>query len=66
MTQVEHLKTEIEALSPEDFSHLREWLIEKDWTLWDEKIAKDAASGKLNFLREEAAAAKARGQLRDL
>ena len=66
MTQVEHLKTKIEALSPEDFSHLREWMAEKDWALWDEKLEKDAASGKLDFLREEAASAKAKGQLRDL
>ncbi len=66
MTQVEHLKTQIEALTPEDFSRLREWIVEKDWALWDEKIEKDAASGKLDFLREEAAAAKAKGQLRDL
>jgi hypothetical protein len=66
MAQVEQLKSEIEALSPEDFVQLREWITEKDWQLWDKQIEKDAASGKLDFLREEAMAAKAKGQLRDL
>lgn len=60
------MKSEIEALSPEDFVQLREWITEKDWQLWDKKIEKDAAAGKLDFLREEAMAAKAKGQLRDL
>ena len=66
MTQVEQIKSDIEALSPEDFVQLREWIAEKDWQRWDEQIEKDAASGKLDFLREEVEAAKAKGELRDL
>ena len=66
MAQVEHIKAQIEALSPEDFARLREWIAEKDWQRWDEQVEKDAASGTLDFLREEALAAKAKGQLRDL
>ncbi len=66
MAQVDHIKTDIEALSYEDFAHLREWIAEKDWQQWDEQIDRDVASGKLDFLREEAMAAKAKGQLRDL
>ena len=66
MTQVEQIKSEIEALSQEDFTQLREWIAEKDWQHWDEQIAKDSASGKLDFLREEAMIAKSKGELRDL
>jgi hypothetical protein len=66
MTQVEHIKSEIEALSVEDFSQLRAWIAEKDWQHWDEQLEKDVAAGKLNFLRQEAMTAKAKGQLRDL
>ena len=62
MAQVDQIKSDIEALSPEDFAQLREWLAEKDWQLWDEQLEKDAASGKLEFLCEEAEAAKARAQ----
>ena len=66
MTQVDHLKAEIEALPEEDFIRLREWFAEKDWQHWDERLEKDVAAGKLDFLRDEAKAAKAEGKLRDL
>ena len=66
MSQVEQIKAEIETLSPEDFRRLHKWIDEKDWQLWDEQIAKDSASGKLDFLLEEAMAAKTKGQLKDL
>ena len=62
MAQVDQIKSDIEDLSPEDFAQLREWLAEKDWQLWDEQLEKDVASGKLEFLREEAEAAKARAR----
>ncbi len=66
MAQVDHIKTEIEALSPEDFNHLREWIAEKDWQAWDEKVIKDANTGKLDFLQQEAQFAKNKGLLKDL
>ncbi len=58
MTQVEHIQTEIEALSEEDFVRLREWFAERDWQRWDEQLEADVAAGKLDFLLEEAKAAK--------
>lgn len=66
MTPVEQIKAEIEALSPEDFVQLRKWIVEKDWELWDQQIEADSAAGKLDFLIEEAMAAKAEGKLREL
>ena len=66
MSQVDHLKAEIEALPEEDFIRLREWFAEKDWQHWDKQLEKDVAAGKLDFLREEARTAKAEGKLRDL
>ncbi len=66
MTQVEHIQSEIEALSQEDFVRLREWFAEKDWLFWDKQLEVDIADGKLDFLLEEAMAAKSQGQLQDL
>lgn len=66
MTQIEALQAEITALSSEDFARLREWIAERDWQCWDRQIEGDAAAGKLDFLHEEAQAAKRLGQLRDL
>ncbi len=66
MTQIDHLKSEIETLSTDDFAQLRDWIAEKDWEKWDKQLAKDVASGKLDFLKKEALTAKAKNQLRDL
>ena len=66
MMKVEHLQTEIEALSEEDFARLRKWFAERDWEQWDRQLETDVAAGKLDFLLKEASAAKAQGKLREL
>jgi len=66
MTQVENIQAEIEALSQEDFLHLKEWFLEKDWSRWDQQLEADIAKGKLDFLYEEAMVAKSQGKLQDI
>jgi len=66
MTQLERIQTDIAALSYQDFKQLREWIEAKEWEDWDRQIAADSASDKLEFLKQEALEAKAKGQLRDL
>ncbi len=66
MTQIEAIQAEIETLSREDFARLREWIAQRDWQDWDRQIERDSAAGKLDFLRQEADAAKQRGELREL
>ncbi|NES17449.1 MAG: hypothetical protein F6K41_00330 [Symploca sp. SIO3E6] len=66
MTQVEHIQAKIEALSPEDFVQLRKWFADKDWQSWDQQLEADIAQGKLDFLMDEAMAAKRQGKLKDL
>jgi hypothetical protein len=63
--QIERLQREIEALSEEEFVQLRQWFAEKDWERWNRQIESDAAAGKLDFLRDEALAAKKQGKLYD-
>lgn len=62
MTQIDAIQAEIESLSREDFARLREWIAERDWQNWDRQIERDSAAGKLDFLREEAQAAKQQGE----
>ena len=66
MSTVEEIKSAISALSEEDYIHLREWFSERDWKQWEEEIEGDSASGKLDFLMEEAVAEKNQGRLRKL
>ena len=58
MAQVELIQAKIESLSQEEYARLRRWFAEKDWERWDKQIAKDPASGKLDFLIDEALSAK--------
>jgi hypothetical protein len=66
MTLIEQIQSEIESLPQEDFQQLRVWFAEKDWLLWDTQLEADVADGKLDFLLEEAIAAKSEGTLQDL
>lgn len=66
MTQIEAIQAEIESLSREDFARLREWIVERDWQIWDRRIERDSAAGKLDFLRQEVEAAKQQGELGEL
>jgi hypothetical protein len=66
MSKVEEIQSAIVSLSPEEYARLRQWFAERDWEQWDQEIEEDAASGKLDFLIDEAAAEKAQGRLQDL
>lgn len=63
---VEQLQQAIEILSEEDFVQLRRWFAEKDWERWDRQIEKDIATGKLDFLLNEALLAKKQEVLQNL
>lgn len=66
MTKLQTIQASIGQLSPEDFVRLRQWVLEKDWEQWDAEIEQDSRSGKLDFLIQEAMAAKTGGRLKDL
>jgi hypothetical protein len=56
MSRVEKIEKEIEQLSPGEFSEIARWVLEQDQERWDDQMDRDAASGKLDFLRKEAKA----------
>jgi len=66
MTNLERVIVEIESLSCEEFSRLRDWIIERDWEEWDEQIAEDNRQHKLDFLKDEARDEKDSGTLDSL
>lgn len=66
MSKVEDIQTEIESLSEDEYSRLRNWFSEKDWEKWDRQIEVDSESGKLDFLVKEAHEEKAKGQLKEI
>ena len=66
MSKMEELEKAIDALPEEEYIQLRQWFSEKDWHKWDQQIAADSKSGKLDFLLQEALEAKSKNKLREL
>lgn len=66
MKTFEEVKTEIEALPHREYMKLVHWFAERDADAWDEELERDAASGKLDFLVEEALSEKKEGKLRKI
>jgi len=66
MRKIEHIEQQISELSQAEFAELREWLMERDWAAWDQKIANDSAAGKLDKLIAEAQAEYTAGSTRQM
>ena len=56
MTKLKQIEAAIEKLAPGEVAKLREWLADLDARLFDDKIARDAGSGKLDKLADAARA----------
>lgn len=53
-------------LPEDDYTALCRWFHELDWEQWGSEIEEDSEAGRLDFLAEQAAIAKADGMLREL
>ena len=62
MDTIEAIQRSIEQLAPDEIARLRDWLDELDARLFDDKILRDAAAGKLDKLMAEARANMAAGR----
>ena len=54
MSQVEEIEKAIDSLPPEEFSRIAEWFRLREHRRWDLQMDEDSASGKMDFLFEEA------------
>ena len=66
MTRVEAIEDQIQKLSSDEFSELRNWILERDWEHWDRQIERDAREGRLDTLFEGALEAHRKGETREL
>ena len=62
MGKVEKLEREIQDLSPEEMTELREWFAAFDAQAWDRQFEADVRAGKLDALADQALKAHATGQ----
>jgi hypothetical protein len=65
MGSIEEIEQAIEKLPPEEFLRIARWIREREQRQWDERLDRDSASGKLDFLFEEAEAESKAGDLRE-
>ena len=66
MSDLEQLERTVQNLSPEDFAKFRDWFLELDERLWDQQIAEDLETGKLDGLIDEALEDFRAGRAREL
>jgi hypothetical protein len=66
MTTIEEIEKAVTELTPEQLAKFRAWLDEYQERLFDEQIERDAKSGKLDKLAEEALRAHREGHSREL
>jgi hypothetical protein len=66
MSKVEILEKEIETLSRQELSQLREWFIAFDADAWDRIMRSDAAAGKLDELAADAIQEHQQGKSEEL
>lgn len=53
MTTVQEIERAIEQLPSEQFVEIHNWIVARNWQLWDQQIEQDSAAGKLDFLIDE-------------
>ena len=59
------IKSAVRELSPKELAELTAFISEEDNAVWSDQIEQDAASGKLNFLFQEADDERQAGKLRN-
>jgi hypothetical protein len=65
MDRVEEIEAAIHNLPPDEYRRLAEWFLAFDQSRWDAQMDEDSASGRLDFLFEEAESEVAQGPLRE-
>jgi hypothetical protein len=63
---IDEIEKAITELSPEELADFREWFEEFDAQVWDEQFERDARSGKLDKLADEAKSDFDMGKTREL
>ena len=54
MNRLDEIEAAITNLPPADYRRLVDWLLAREQARWDEQLDEDSATGKLDFLFEEA------------
>ncbi len=64
--RVKTLEQDVEKLDEKELMRFAKWFANYQDRLWEKQITKDAVSGRLDFLIEEAQSERAKNSLSDL
>ena len=65
MDRVEEIEAAIANLPAEEYRRLAEWFLGREQSRWNEQLDRDSASGRLDFLFQEAETDAAQGATKD-
>ena len=65
MSRVEEIEAAIDGLPPDEYRHIVQWFRLREQRRWDEQMDADCATGKLDFLFDEAENESAKSLLRE-
>jgi len=65
MDRVEQIEAAIDGLDAQEYDRLIHWFREREQARWDRQLDQDSASGKLDFLFQEAEEQSAQGPLHE-
>jgi len=64
MSRVEQIEQDIQELTPEEFAQLAQRVYALEQERWERQLDRDASSGRLDFLRDEAREERESGTLK--
>jgi hypothetical protein len=66
MNKVALVEKEVRNFTNEELAAFRKWFAEFDARMWDVQLERDIASGKLDFLADEALSSLKTGKCKDI
>ena len=66
MSPIDQIEKAVRQLTPDQLAAFRKWFAEYDADAWDKQLGRDAASGRLDALAEEATRDLREGRCKDL
>jgi len=66
MQALKEIEKEVQEPPSSEYPNFRTWFYQYDNDVWDTNIEEDSASGKLDFLIDEAFEEKRKGKLKEL
>jgi hypothetical protein len=66
MSTIQEIEQAVRGLDPKNLAEFRQWFVAFDAEIWDRQMEDDAATGRLDWLAEEALRDSRAGRCQDI